>query len=200
MNTLFSRLYAPLFEADDGGGGGSEDTVTLDKKEADQLRRKAAEGEKAQRKLQSELDDLKQKLEDATANDDDLAKETKRADRAEKALEAANAKVTELESGIEQAKRSETVKAVASRMGIRNPDLASKLIAEEDQADEASVERAFKSLLKEEPYLKAPGNGQRDVTGTEEDGKSEIKTETKPMTPQQRLSQAYAQTGTKQKE
>jgi chromosome segregation ATPase len=190
--------FAPMMDADEGGSDGA-DTVTLDKKEADQLRRKAAEGEKAQRKLQAELEDLKQKLEDATANDDDLAKETKRADRAEKALEAANAKVTELEAGIEKAKRSETVKAVATRMGIRNPDLAAKLIAEEDQADEASVERAFKSLLKEEPYLKAPGNGQRDVTGPEETA-PETKTETKALTPQQRMSQAYAQTGTKQKE
>jgi hypothetical protein len=190
--------FQPMLDADEGGGGGSDGgddaNVSMTKAEANRLKREAAEGQKAQRKLQAEVEELKTKLEDAAVGDDELAKATKRADRAEAALEAAKAKVTELETSIEQGKRQETVKAVASRLGFKNPELASKLIGEDDTSDESSTEKALQALLKSEPYLKGKASPQRDVTGGDE-GKTDEggqKPEPKDPSPTQRMASAYA--------
>lgn len=190
------QMFRPVFDADDGGGSGGDppakDEVTMTKAEADRLKRGNAEGDKAQRKLAAEVEELKTKLEDAAVGDDELAKANKRAERAEAALEGAKGKLGELETSIEQGKRTETVKTVASRLGFKNPELASKLIGEDDQADEATAEKALQGLLKSEPYLKGKVTPQRDVTGSEGGAP---KPEAKDLTPRQRLENAYAQSG-----
>lgn len=179
------------------------DEVTMSKAEADQLRRKAAEGEKRSRKLEAELEALKEKLDDAEAGTDELAKITRERDREKAKAEQATARITELEGEIETGKRRATVTAVAKRLGMRNPEIAVRLIDGDSQADEQKAEQAIKGLLKSDPYLKAPGNGQRDVTGTEpaaSTGGSESSESSEEPTGEARLSVAYANTGGNQKE
>ena len=182
----------------------SSDEVTMSKAEADRLKREAAEGQKKTRKLEAEVADLKAKADDAEAGSDEVAKLTKQLEREKARADKAEGRVGELEGEIENGKRETTVTAVAKRLGFRNPEVASKLIGDDDKADESSAEKALKGLLKSEPYLKDPGKGQRDVTGTESDDKSETggsdKTETTGKTGQSRIADAYAKSGDNNKE
>jgi septal ring factor EnvC (AmiA/AmiB activator) len=178
--------------------GKDEDKVTMTKAEADQLRRKASESDKAARKLEAKVADLEAKIEDADAGSDEVAKLTKQLEREKARADKAEGRVNELEDQIETAERDSTVSRVAKRLGFRDPDMAIRLIEKDDAGSEANAEKALKGLLKTSPYLKEPGKPQREVTGSESEGddqdKSEGTSEKKPeVTGEARLSSAYAQ-------
>jgi hypothetical protein len=152
----------------DGDGDGKEGKVEITKDELDRLKRKAAEGDKAQRKLQAQVDELKESLAEQSTDGDELDKAKAKIERLEGKLEAAEAKATDLEAEIETGRRQRTGLEIAQRLNFRNPARAIKLLDSDDLTDDSSTERALKALANEEPYMVGK-RGQRDVTGNDDD-------------------------------
>lgn len=195
------------------GASGEDEKVEINKAELDRLKREAAENGKSNRKLTSEVEDLKRKLQDATdklddasAGGDDAKKLQTQLAREKSKREAAEEKIKELEASIESGNQERTVTTVAARLGFRNPKVAMRLLDDDaDVTDEAAAEKSLKALLKSEPYLKGPGKVQREVTGSDagdeggdqgegDKGGERSKSEGK-LTGVSRLANAYANTG-----
>lgn len=95
----------------------------------------------------------------------------------------------------EEAERSRTVTSVATRLGFRNPTIASQLVSlpeDVEPEDERAVERALKALAKREPYLVAEKRSQKPSVGEGEGGRRNGQDDVEVTPGLGRLRRAYA--------
>lgn len=162
LRPSWARLSAELDAAGVLRCEGDDDEVKISKKELDAFKKKAAEGDKAAKKVEAaekaateaaeKVEALEQKLE-AADDSSEVEKLTKRVERAEAKAEAAETGRKDAEEKAAKAQVERTGVSVAQRLGFRKPNQAIKLLDSDDLESEADFEQALERLAREEPYL-----------------------------------------------
>lgn len=198
-------------------GGGAEDpeepeAETPTEPEGDAEPEAEAEGD-AEDEVKEETDEHGPSRAELVALQRKLAEEAKGRRIAERKLQASARKEAEAQGEFErlyeeekaahegtrrryeEAERSRTVTAVATRLGFRNPTIASQLVSlpeDVEPEDERAVERALKALAKREPYLVAEKRPQKPSVGEGEGGRRNGQDDVEVTPGLGRLRRAYA--------